>query len=886
MFYDKEFLKQLDQMKNKTTYAKVTALSVNELPLSQIQGKVTQGSINIDGASAIRRTCSLTLVADEYDYNDYLWGLNTKFKLEIGVKNLINPIYPDIIWFNQGIYVITSLNTSRSVSNFTFTIQGKDKMCLLNGEVGGTIGVQTDFGTIEEENNEGIWTIRQLPIVDIIKNMVHSYGGEPYHNIIIKDLEDYGRELLEYRYENVPLVFYRQTNKSHYENLIFGDSPSQFYLNKDLTGTSYYLSQIPEETFEQLIDTLDQPSNPTTYYFEDGERDDEGNLCGYYLTKLQYGDAAGYRLTDLTYAGELIANVGESVTSVLDKIKNMLVEYEYFYDVDGHFIFQKKQSVMQTMWSLGNDQENEVTESLAARKNIAYEFHGSELISAFNNNPNLLNIRNDFSIWGERKSVSGAAIPIHLRYAVDKKPTSYTTIGNFTQGDLNEIEEYNEKYGTSIKVESPTQFTYSTEPNYNRIQNYIYVEDWREVLHRMAKDYFQYNFLTNFDNRLKQANPNILGNKTGYEQYYTDIEVCWRTLYNPELLNKIEETEERLETNKSLIKEKDQLVLDYKDELAELNDTISSTENKTTLDSLMIEAMEVQKNLSEAEIEQQKLKTKIEDDEERLISYKSQLENYYQITDLNKVNCQYRELTSPIWSSGISYIKADKVFKIPYSKISSVYDEKEQEIPIAKKDILYSYQDMHHFIIKKIENSYAYCEYYKNEKLDWNKNVYLNQSALNYWFDFLDVNGELDKFSVQAIGARTKAINETNVKSIYYRKIPKIIFTEDITKEKQISGYRYIQIANLDTMFTISAQGKSAKDRLDELLYNHGYCNESATITTIPIYYLQPNTRVHIFDPKTKIEGDYIISKISLPLSYNGTMSLTATKAADIDSIY
>jgi hypothetical protein len=35
----------------------------------------------------------------------------------------------------------------------------------------------------------------------------------------------------------------------------------------------------------------------------------------------------------------LIANSGDTVTSVLDKIKNMLGEFEYFYDIDGRFIF-------------------------------------------------------------------------------------------------------------------------------------------------------------------------------------------------------------------------------------------------------------------------------------------------------------------------------------------------------------------------------------------------------------------------------------------------------------------------------------------------------------------------------------------------------------------
>jgi hypothetical protein len=82
-------------------------------------------------------------------------------------------------------------------------------------------------------------------------------------------------------------------------------------------------------------------------------------------------------------------------------------------------------------------------------------------------------------------------------------------------------------------------------------------------------------------------------------------------------------------------------------------------------------------------------------------------------------------------------------------------------------------------------------------------------------------------------------------------------------------------------MFTISGQGKSAKNRLDELIYQHGYCVESVTITTIPVYYLEPNTRIYVYDKDSGIDGDYIASKINIPLTYNGTMSITATKAAE-----
>jgi len=38
--------------------------------------------------------------------------------------------------------------------------------------------------------------------------LVHTYGGEPYHNIIINDLDTQGLELLEYRYDT-PLYLYR-----------------------------------------------------------------------------------------------------------------------------------------------------------------------------------------------------------------------------------------------------------------------------------------------------------------------------------------------------------------------------------------------------------------------------------------------------------------------------------------------------------------------------------------------------------------------------------------------------------------------------------------------------------------------------------------------------
>ena len=50
-------------------------------------------------------------------------------------------------------------------------------------------------------------------------SLVHIYGKEPYGNIIIKDLSDFGKELLEYRYDT-PLYLYREVNTNSYRNAL------------------------------------------------------------------------------------------------------------------------------------------------------------------------------------------------------------------------------------------------------------------------------------------------------------------------------------------------------------------------------------------------------------------------------------------------------------------------------------------------------------------------------------------------------------------------------------------------------------------------------------------------------------------------------------------
>lgn len=772
MTYPIEFLYKLDQQQHKTIYSRITSLTNDELPQETIEGVFTQGSVSVDGSSAVRRTCSLTMVTNNTDFSDYYWTQQTKFRLEVGLSNMVDPDYPDIIWFDQGLYLITSFNKQLALNNCTITLQGKDKMCKLNGDLGGNINASTDFGKIEEEDANHNWVIRSLPLKEIILNLVHVYGGEPLHNIIINDLDTAGLELLEYRSDR-PMYLYREEGSNRYINNTF-DGSMKVSLNSDMTNSTT-LENLSVECFETLVDSLTETAKSTPIYVEENKY--------YYFTKIEYGNTSGYRLTELTYAGDLIANVGETITSVLDKIKNMLGHFEYFYNKKGQFVFQKKKSVINTTWS--------PTESFSQRfeegefDTVQYKFNELQLITAFSANPNLTNFKNDFSVWGKRKSITGAEIPVHLRYAIDEKPVYYKSIdvGN----DQQEIIDYNQKYGTNLSGQVGAEYKDSEY-------------DWRELIYRMALDYFKYaHVLDDFPQKVAAANPLYYPTgTTGYEQYYTDLQAFWRELYNPEILPRndiyISSREEKIKANEGFI------AIYNETKIAKQNSYDALTDKTTS---------EAQKYLSDIEALEATIKS-------------LQEENNTLQKEINK------------YEEGLGY-----------------YSQEESK-----------------------------------ERKYWNKSIYETPENLNFWFDFIDTGDLISKYSVKKIGSRTKVINDNNVKSIYYRDIPQVIYTSSSDFEidnQYMTGYRYIQIpqAYQDKLFSISSQGLSAKERLDELLQTHTYFVDSSNITTFPLYHLEPNSKIRLESDKYQIYGDYEVSKFTIPLTYNGTMSLSVTKSVN-----
>ena len=197
---------------------------------------------------------------------------------------------------------------------------------------------------------------------------------------------------------------------------------------------------------------------------------------------------------------------------------------------------------------------------------VSWNFTDSFLTTAFNNTPVLSNVRNDYSIWGTKKSISGAELPVHLRYAIDKKPQYYHTLVDsreryaYRSDKIFITEDYYKQLKNNADFQNDlieTSALYDTIYNEaNRLstkgedmvdkseelflpENTV-ICDWREIIFQMALDLRQHQHDDDFAVQMRKVNGlNENGEwryptgKTGYEQYYIDLEGFWRQLYCP-----------------------------------------------------------------------------------------------------------------------------------------------------------------------------------------------------------------------------------------------------------------------------------------------------------------------------------------------------------------
>ena len=494
LLLDAPFLRQLDLENVKVYYVKILVLDKNEIPIRAIQGRVSGGNISINGNSAVRRAGSITFLAEskENDLSDVdnLLALNKRIKILIGIENNIDDHYDKIIWFNQGIFIITNPSLQHTTSSsVTISLQFKDKMCLLNGECGGGLPTSVTFHEYDQivgyDDNDGqgydafplnpnnytvylvngtcyMWDpttgwdesstdmvgeIVPIPqrIFDIIQTLVCNYGNEALSNIIIND---------------VPLQLKASVRYVGSNTLYFNEKNRVYTLNEEDTKA---------------------------------EQDE--------WIPFNYNEDCGYIYTDFTYPGELVSSIGENICSILEKIKNALGNYEYFYDVDGRFIFQEIKNNLNTSYqpiqTLDKngfllDNSNYYVD-FSRTSNSIYTFdEGSALISSYSNSPNYQNIKNDYHIWGMNED----KLAIHYHLAIKEKPLEPYEPWEV----VNEVDEYG-NYTGRIRLPKIGETGYS----------YV-AKDWRAEL-----------YLQGLQKQALQQRPDI------YEQELLDL---FDSIYN------------------------------------------------------------------------------------------------------------------------------------------------------------------------------------------------------------------------------------------------------------------------------------------------------------------------------------------------------------------
>ena len=626
-------LEKLVNEKIQTTYVKIVTYSFDEKPLSSIEGRVSGGSIQANGASAVRRTLSLSMVAKPEIANienlDNEIAINKKVKVYIG-RLMEN----EIMWFNCGFYVISSASVNQSTSGWTISISGKDKMALLDGTAGGTLPTAVTFHEIFEDLGDGNYKIDYPTIYQIIQEAVNHYGEIPLHDIIINDLEKVAKVLIKY----------------------IGGKPIYFAEN--------YAS------FAYAEDAI-------------------------HTQKYTYGQDVGYEFTAFTYPGELVLAAGATVVNLLEKICQILGNYEYFFDLDGRFIFQEKKNYLNTVSPIAYLVPQDYIQSYSTE--AAYEIKDSDTLVSLTRSPRYEDIKNDFVVWG--KNASG--VDIHYRLVIDEKPV------------LNKCKKY--MWSVVNDMGDIINYLYTdtnTKPDGAKELVASPCEEWREEIYRNALE--------------RQAQVQST------EPYDAEMLAFWRLLYDPD-----------------------------------------------------------------------------------------------------------------------------------------------------NKDWVYAnYPEYNH----------------------WNPSVREDPASLIFWIDFIDTTSEVGKYAVSQIGRRMKVVNNDDIKILFTKQIPPIVFIPDYQEVADLLEIEYTNAEDaaekvreycaanetnyffqlspqVESSFVHSSTGPSAFDEIRNLLYQYLIYNTTISISCLTRYWYEPNNMIYLENRENGIQGNYVITQYSLPLTYNGTMSITMTQA-------
>ena len=748
---DAAFLKLLDNLQEKTISVRLTVLTWDELPLEEIQGKATGGSISVSGSGDYRRSGNISLLVDDSNRNvtdiDNIIAVNKKCKVEIGIHNT-TAYYTnhDIIWFPQGIFIISSVNITHDMSGITMSVSLSDKMCLLNGEISGQIGAPADLAHYDIEyatdNGEFLTTEGSVPVRDIIMEVVHHIGGEQTEKIFINDIPETGKWAV-------------RLNEPDTETPI----PDIYRCPALDTGLYDYSWESAKSEWD----------NKSIW----GEVERFGEKYNHTYNFL------GFTQTDFTYpGGDLTVSATDTVTSVLSKINQQLgSNYEYFYDIEGNFIFREirnylnKTKVSYDLDYLKEDKNYYI--DIGAGDSV-YQFNNSNLVQSYSNALQYATIKNDYTIWGTKDK----SWPIRYHLAIDKKPQCTT---------------HDKIWFLQDRYDKQRNYPHSVIPIMDTTgigkEGYYYQDQNGNILVYGDNSTGKKRFLSLYQGEVNAEpssgikNPYVFWWHNEAKTYYQYVNYKWAPAPKVPIWAEIDEENPEIEVAKT-----------------------KKTQNNSQVKFYSIKAKDYRTELLLQGLEQELL----------------------------------------------------------FSTPNIYYAELKNEWPLIY-DILHS---------------------------QWNTTCQ-NPTSLQWYLEIIDNDARIGKYSIQNIGRRAYAENGNGVNCIFEpAPVWDVIIirgnndatepynneAKALLQECQEVGQSYLIIPNNFYIHMTYDKYQDAMNILRSALYVYTGYSEAVQMSTIPIYHLEPNTRITIRDKKSGIYGDYIINSFEIPLDVSSTMNFNCTK--------
>jgi hypothetical protein len=508
-----------------------------------------------------------------------------------------------------------------------------------------------------------------------------------------------------------------------------------------------------------------------------------------------YNEDIGYTYTDFVYPGELISNIGDNVCSVLDTIVSTLGNFEYFYDVDGHFVFQEIRNYLNNSYNptkttyLGYkidketgqtiipdytnlcliDDENYMVDYNSNSKSVYTFDEGNGLISSYNNNPNYSNMKNDYHIWGKKEDYA-----IHYHLAIKNKPTVFNKyLVKFTQDEKG---EYTGQLSFLEEIENDTPFSVEVDPE---------TGDYVLVIPGVKK----YEVVTGSD----RERTLICTRDAAYEK--------------PETLTFMERVRDNV-----------YIPTDWRAEL-------------------YLRGLAKQSHQQRPDIYEQEL-----------------LDNFDSIYNFYE----------PWTDNNGDYIYINTITGVDVSQTELDNNPSLADIVIIKRG-------------------------------KFKADIVNKPNVLNYFMDFLEPKGKYEDCSIDSINMRIYSYQQDKIVKLYDSDIPNVIILnggatteEEIVEREKIKnqclleGQTFSNVSkNIYNQIAENTIGYSAQETARELLYQYTNLNENISLQSVPIYYLDVNSRITVRDKGSNIYGDYVINSISIPLAVNGQMNINATKALE-----